>query len=328
MRRDTLICALACALFSAPSESDAQVGKLKLAPTYVVDDVDLTNGNATVGTLSQIPNDEGKTYTFSLVAGDDDDDNASFVIPNGSDKLKIRQGTMLTANSTYSVRVGVNDGSVDFSMPLVVTVFDKRNKVSLETIQTYLEIPTDQVLDQDFWMGNLAANFALYNSQKPESGPDAVLDQLRPVYSNSMSNETAKSLMLNMLNGDDYSDTVLYGKLTSTFGASDTQGLEGWVGFVDDWDIEVRSYHGPDYQRALGEAVNVVIPALAVAIQKAIAISRDPTSVASGGGSGSSTDPAFITPRIRRYLKHRDSRKAYYEHRARVYENRARAYSR
>jgi len=97
---------------------------LTVSPAVIAENTDTTGAHVEVGTLSATDEDVGNTYTYWLVAGEGDTDNASFVIVD--DKLKVKQGTVLDheAKDTYSLRVKVNDGANDLEKALVISVTD------------------------------------------------------------------------------------------------------------------------------------------------------------------------------------------------------------
>lgn len=64
--------------------------------------------NAVVGTLSAVDPDAGDTFTFALVAGTGDTDNASFNVSGSS--LRCSDPSALGV-STRSVRIGVTDSA-------------------------------------------------------------------------------------------------------------------------------------------------------------------------------------------------------------------------
>lgn len=78
-------------------------------------------GNSTVGTLSSTDPDAGDTFTYSLVAGAGDTDNAAFNI-NGSN-LRISASPDFETQSSYSVRVRSTDaGGLFFEKAFTITV--------------------------------------------------------------------------------------------------------------------------------------------------------------------------------------------------------------
>lgn len=83
----------------------------------------LTTGglNAVVGTLSTTDPDAGDTFTYSLVAGTGDTDNASFNI-SGS-QLRANNATTLGVG-TYSVRIQTSDGVATYAEAFSVFVVE------------------------------------------------------------------------------------------------------------------------------------------------------------------------------------------------------------
>ncbi|MCR9249680.1 MAG: SBBP repeat-containing protein [bacterium] len=76
-----------------------------------------------IGTLSTTDPDNGETYTYTLVAGTGDDDNASFTI--SGDELQAGISFDHETKDTYSIRVRTDDGnSNQFEKSFSVTVTD------------------------------------------------------------------------------------------------------------------------------------------------------------------------------------------------------------
>ena len=79
--------------------------------------------NATVGTLSTTDVDAGDTFTYTLVAGTGDTDNASFTIVGTA--LKITPVANFETKATYSIRVQSTDaGGLTFEKQFTVTITD------------------------------------------------------------------------------------------------------------------------------------------------------------------------------------------------------------
>ena len=72
-----------------------------------------------VGLLSVIDADAGEIYTYTLAAGNDDTDNALFIIDGTS--LRIL-ATPTAGRSSYNIRIQVNDGTNDFAKVFTITV--------------------------------------------------------------------------------------------------------------------------------------------------------------------------------------------------------------
>lgn len=78
--------------------------------------------NAVVGTLTTTDADGGDSHTYTLVAGDDDDDNASFNISGTS--LRANNPALLAAGN-YSVRIRTTDSAAaTYEEAFTVTVVD------------------------------------------------------------------------------------------------------------------------------------------------------------------------------------------------------------
>ena len=80
-----------------------------------------TGANAEVGTLSAADPDTGDTFTYTLVSGTGDTNNASFNISGSI--LYANNASAMTAGA-YSVRIRVSDGSLTYEKALTVTVID------------------------------------------------------------------------------------------------------------------------------------------------------------------------------------------------------------
>ena len=79
------------------------------------------SANTAVGALSSTDPDAGNTFTYTLVAGTGDTDNASFSI-SGSD-LQINASPDFEAKSSYSVRVRVADqGGLTFEQAFAISI--------------------------------------------------------------------------------------------------------------------------------------------------------------------------------------------------------------
>ncbi|WP_276374880.1 gliding motility-associated C-terminal domain-containing protein [Chryseolinea sp. H1M3-3] len=119
------------------------------APTNLVLSATSANenvaANATVGTFTATDPDVGNTFTYTLVAGTGDTDNASFNI-NGS-SLRITNSPDFETKSSYSVRVRTTDqGSLTFEKAFTITI----NNVN--------ETPSDIALSASSVNENVAAN--------------------------------------------------------------------------------------------------------------------------------------------------------------------------
>ena len=78
--------------------------------------------NTVIGTLSATDDGEDGTETYSLVAGTGDTDNASFNISGTT--LRISNSPDFESQSSYSIRVNVNDGAYDFPKQFTITIND------------------------------------------------------------------------------------------------------------------------------------------------------------------------------------------------------------
>ncbi len=81
--------------------------------------------NSTVGTLNTTDTDVGDKFTFTLVSGEGDTDNASFNISSNTTGTILRTSQMFNfeVKSSYSIRLRVTDsGGLTFERQLTVTV--------------------------------------------------------------------------------------------------------------------------------------------------------------------------------------------------------------
>ena len=95
-----------------------------LSNDEIAENTDTSTGAVEVGLLSATDTDSS-SFTYSLVAGAGDTDNAVFEI-NG-DSLRIKQGTVIDFETTesYAIRVEVSDGINTFQKPMTVSVIDQ-----------------------------------------------------------------------------------------------------------------------------------------------------------------------------------------------------------
>ncbi|SNS93446.1 Por secretion system C-terminal sorting domain-containing protein [Ekhidna lutea] len=89
--------------------------------------------NDVIGTLSSTDEDDGETFTYSLVGGTGDTGNASFNIDG--DQLRASEVFDFESNNSYSIRVQTNDGN-----------FGTFEKVFAITISNQHEAPADILL--------------------------------------------------------------------------------------------------------------------------------------------------------------------------------------
>ena len=75
-----------------------------------------------VGTLSATDPDSGDTFTYSLVSGSGDTDNASFTVDGTS--LKTAVALDYETKNSYSIRLNVNDGNDFYAKSFTITVTD------------------------------------------------------------------------------------------------------------------------------------------------------------------------------------------------------------
>ncbi len=97
-----------------------------------------------VGTLTSTDADAGDTFTYALVAGDDDTDNASFEIDG--DQIKTVGELDFDTQSSYSVRVSTTDaGGLSFEETFVITVTE--TEAPANTAPTDIELSSDTIGD-------------------------------------------------------------------------------------------------------------------------------------------------------------------------------------
>ncbi len=129
-------------------------GGVNNAPTDVSLSASAVNENVstnyTVGTLSTTDPDVGNTFTYSLVSGTGDTDNASFNISGSS--LRITNSPDYETKSSYSVRVRTTDqGALYYEKAYTITINDLN------------EAPTDISLSASSINENVAGNSAIGN---------------------------------------------------------------------------------------------------------------------------------------------------------------------
>ena len=115
--------------------------------------------NSTVGTLSSTDPDAGNTFTYTLVAGAGDTDNALLNISGSS--LRITASPNFEAKNSYAVRVRTTDqGSLTYEEAFTITI----NNVN--------ETPTDIALSASSINENVAANSTVgtLSSTDPDAG--------------------------------------------------------------------------------------------------------------------------------------------------------------
>jgi ELWxxDGT repeat protein len=115
--------------------------------------------NSVVGTFASIDPDTGNTFTYSLVAGTGDTDNAAFTVVGN--QLQINSSPDFEAKSAYSVRVKTTDqGGLSFEKAINVNV----NNIN--------EVPTDLALSPSNINENVAANSVVgtFTSIDPDTG--------------------------------------------------------------------------------------------------------------------------------------------------------------
>ncbi len=103
----------------------------------------ITENNAigdVVGTLSSTDEDTGETFTYSLVSGTGDDDNASFNIVN--DELISLVVFDFETKSSYSVRIETNDGNGGtFQKIFTISIINQNESISvIEPLEDVEEI--------------------------------------------------------------------------------------------------------------------------------------------------------------------------------------------
>ena len=89
--------------------------------------------NSTVGTLSSMDNDTGDTFTYSLVSGTGDADNASFNISGSS--LRITNSPDFETKNSYTVRVRTTDqDGFTYEKAFAITVNDLPEDMPVMTV--------------------------------------------------------------------------------------------------------------------------------------------------------------------------------------------------
>ena len=97
----------------------------------------ISRAEATVGAFSSTDPDAGNTFSYSLVSGEGDVDNASFTI-DASGNLKIASLFDYEAKSSYAIRVRTTDeGGLWFEKQFTISVTDAN------------EAPTDLAISRE-----------------------------------------------------------------------------------------------------------------------------------------------------------------------------------
>lgn len=115
--------------------------------------------NTVVGALSTIDPDAGDTFTYSLVSGAGDTDNASFNIIGS--QLRTSEIFNLETKSIYSIRIRTTDlGGLSFEKSFSITITNAN------------EAPTDLALSNNSLAENLAVNTVIgsLSTTDPDSG--------------------------------------------------------------------------------------------------------------------------------------------------------------
>ena len=114
--------------------------------------------NSTVGTLSSTDPDAASSFTYTLVAGTGDTDNASFNISGGN--LRITNSPDFETKSSYSVRIRTSDGALTYEEAFSITISNVN------------ETPTDITLSASSINENVTANSTVgtLTSTDPDAG--------------------------------------------------------------------------------------------------------------------------------------------------------------
>jgi ELWxxDGT repeat protein len=134
---------------------------LALSPSNINENV---AANSVVGTFASIDPDTGNTFTYSLVAGTGDIDNAAFTIVGN--QLQINASPDFEAKSAYSVRVKTTDqGGLSLEKAISISINDINETPSNSA-------PTDLSLSATSVNENVAANTAIgtFSSTDPNAG--------------------------------------------------------------------------------------------------------------------------------------------------------------
>ena len=108
--------------------------------------------NAEIGTLSSTDPDNGDSFTYTLVAGTGDTDNASFNISSG--KLVAKNSLNFESKSSYSVRVKTQDaGGLSYEKALAITVTDANDAPTAISIDA-------STIDENVAMGSLVGTLS------------------------------------------------------------------------------------------------------------------------------------------------------------------------
>jgi len=109
---------------------------ISLSPNSIVENIDTSAAAVAVGTLSAT-DPENNANTFTLVTGAGDTDNGAFEIVGT--ELRIKQGETVDfeSQSSYSIRVNVNDGLNDFVKVLTVSVTDANDAPVITSVDNF-----------------------------------------------------------------------------------------------------------------------------------------------------------------------------------------------
>lgn len=113
-----------------PFASDPGIGYALISSEGVGENVDTSSGNFDVGFLTTTF-DNSNSYTYNLVTGSGDADNALFEIGAGN-ALELKQGTTVDyeARTSYSIHVEVSDGVTTQDQELIISVIDDAETTS------------------------------------------------------------------------------------------------------------------------------------------------------------------------------------------------------
>ena len=155
---------------------------LALSPLSVAENA---ISGTTVGTLSATDADTGDTFTYDLVSGTGDSDNASFTISGAT--LKIAAVFDFEAKNTYSVRVRVTDaGGLTFERQLIISIIDVNEDRDGDGVKDTEEradgtdpvdacsfkIASQNAIPWDAWKAADCDNDGLTNQKEKELGTD------------------------------------------------------------------------------------------------------------------------------------------------------------
>ncbi len=167
-------------------------------------------GNTTVGTLSTTDPDAGSSFTYTLVSGTGDTDNASFNISGSS--LRITNSPDYETRNSYSVRVQTSDGSNTYSESFTITISNVN------------ESPTDITLSASSVNENVSANTTIgtMSTTDPDAGSSFTYTLVSGTGDTDNASFNISGSSLRITNSPDYETRNSYSVRVQTSDGSNT----------------------------------------------------------------------------------------------------------